>query len=85
MTPWSVIRALLGGNGLIVGLIVGLVTTALLWDRGRINRAEQRGAATWQAHTEAANAKGVDTAGKAGALVRDPRSRGVQDPNFRGQ
>lgn len=82
---WLTLKSLFLGNGLIVGLIVGLVTTALLWDSGRIKRAEQRGAATWQATTEAAGAKGVDTASKAGALVRDPRSRGVQDPNFRGQ
>lgn len=85
MTVLKVLSGLVSGNGLIVGLIAGLLVTGLLWDSGRIKRAEQRGAATWQATTEAANAKGVDTAGKAGALVRDPRSRGVQDPNYRRQ
>lgn len=85
MIVLKVLAGFISGNGLIVGLIAGLLVTGLLWDSGRIKRAEQRGAATWQAKTEAANAQGVDTAGKAGALVRDPRARGLQDPNFRGQ
>lgn len=65
----ATLRALIGGNGLLLGAIAGLAVTGLLWDRGRITAAEQRGAQEVQRVIERKGAKDVEKAREARARV----------------
>lgn len=70
-------------NAVMAGLIAGLIATGLMWDRGRIAAAEQRGAIAVKSETEKANAKVIERARSVRARSRAAGVRGaVVDPHY---
>lgn len=53
----ALLSVLLGRNGLMLALILGLSVTVFMWDRQRITAAEKRGGAATVAKIEKANGK----------------------------
>lgn len=60
--------------GWVIALTTGLLVTGLMWDRSRINRAEERGARNEKVRVEETGKKiGKKASAAAAAAERDPR------------
>jgi Flp pilus assembly protein TadB len=78
----TLFRAFLSANGIVLALTAGLITTALLWDRGRLNAAEERGAKTERRATEQANEQVLQRADRVRSQSLNDGVRGVVDPFY---
>jgi len=77
------IKAVLSANGMIVGVIIGLLTTGLMWDRSRIAAAKSVGAQEVKTKIDAKGAKDVEKAKQARAIVGAAAPDCLRDPYCR--
>lgn len=79
----AALKLLVGRNALLISAIVGLVTTGLLWDRGRIAAAKREGAHEVKREIDAKGAKDVQKSAQARARAGASPPDCVRDPYCR--